>query len=67
MAQMENQRRVHEEEVEVLHGRVAGILGRKDEQISKLTKQIAQLQQKLLGFDELLAKEKQSLLHACDE
>lgn len=66
-AQIQDQQKVHQEEVELLHGRVAGILGRKDEQISKLTRQITQLQQKLLGFDELFAKEKQSLLHACDE
>ncbi|KAK9831712.1 hypothetical protein WJX74_006812 [Apatococcus lobatus] len=66
-AEMAHQVKLHQEEVEVLHGRVAGILGRKDEQISQLTKQAAQLQHKLLSYDELFAKEKQSLLNVCGE
>ena len=63
---MDNQRLMHQKEAEVLHGRVAGILVRKDEQIGQLTKQKMQLQQKLLGYDDFLTKEKQSLLSVCD-
>ena len=63
---MDNQRLMHQQEAEVLHGRVAAILVRKDEQIGQLTKENVQLQQKLLSYDDFLTKEKQSLLNVCD-
>ena len=52
--------------MEVLHERVAAIMGRKDEYIAKLNEESTLLQRKLSGYDELFTKEKENLLSICD-
>ncbi|KAK9867842.1 hypothetical protein WJX84_005892 [Apatococcus fuscideae] len=65
--QVEDLKTSHQDDMYVLHGRVASIVKRKDEQAGILTQQLVQLQQKLVGYDEMFARERHNLINICDD
>ena len=65
--QVEDLKTSHQDDMNVLHGRVASIVKRKDEQVGILTQQLVQLQQKLVGYDEMFARERHNLINICDD
>ena len=64
--QMDHMRQVHQDDMQLMHDRVASIVKRKDAQIISLSEQAVQLRIKLVNFDDMIAREKKNLLIVCD-
>ena len=65
--QIETLRDSHQDDMQLLHERMASIIGRKDAQIHSLTEQLAQMHKRFVSFDDLFARERQTLLSVCDD
>ncbi len=63
---MATMRQAHQDDMQVLHDRVASIVKRKDDHIASLSEQTALTRRQLASYDDMFAKERQNLMRVCD-